>query len=164
MCESRLDRFHREIRPRMCIIIDANLAHKFLNAGDEDVVPLREWLIAGKGVIATGGKNKSELQNCSFRGVLQQFLLAGRVREFSATKIARKQGSLEALKELKSNDAHVLALAIVSGSRLLFSADFDLQQDFKCGKYIPKPKGKVYQRRSHLRLLREAPPCAAVNS
>ena len=59
-----------------------------------------------------------------------------------------------------SNDPHVLALAIVSGARLLYSNDADLQQDFKDKRLIDKPRGKVYSTRedksfqqSHARLL-----------
>ncbi len=44
----------------------------------------------------------------------------------------------------KSNDPHVLALAQVSGARLLYSNDKDLQQDFKNKALINSPRGKVY--------------------
>ena len=66
----------------------------------------------------------------------------------------------------KSNDSHVLALAQISGARLLYSNDTDLQQDFKNGGLINRPRGKVYSTResqsfrdSHKTLLRRTDLC-----
>ena len=46
--------------------------------------------------------------------------------------------------QIKSNDHHMLALAIVSGSRLLYSNDKDLQKDFGNIQLLGSPKGRVY--------------------
>ena len=46
----------------------------------------------------------------------------------------------------QSNDQHVIALAIVSGARLLYSNDRRLQRDFKDRRLIDPP-GKVYSTR-----------------
>ena len=43
-----------------------------------------------------------------------------------------------------SNDAHVIALAQVSGARLLYSNDSDLQDDFKDKSLIDSPRGRIY--------------------
>ena len=43
-----------------------------------------------------------------------------------------------------SNDVHVLALALVSGARLLYTNDAALIMDFKNSKVIANPRGKVY--------------------
>ena len=44
----------------------------------------------------------------------------------------------------KSNDPHVLALALVSGARLLYTNDAALIDDFGNPEIVAKPRGKVY--------------------
>ena len=44
----------------------------------------------------------------------------------------------------RSNDQHVIALAQVSGARLLYSDDGDLHEDFKNNRLINRPRGVVY--------------------
>ena len=45
---------------------------------------------------------------------------------------------------LKSDDPHIIALALVNGARLLYSNDLALQKDFRNAKLVSKPKGKIY--------------------
>ena len=78
-----------------------------------------------------------------------------------ATKL-RQQGIC------KSNDPHVLALALVSGARLLYSNDPDLIEDFKNPEIISNPRGKVRTTardddttRVHRRLLAHLDLCRA---
>ena len=52
----------------------------------------------------------------------------------------------------QSNDHHVIALARVSGARVLFTEDKALMRDFGDLRLL-RPKGKVYRRPSHSRLL-----------
>ena len=51
---------------------------------------------------------------------------------------------LQAEAALRSDDPHVIALAQVSGSRLLYSNDRALQQDFRDKALIDNPRGSVY--------------------
>ena len=44
----------------------------------------------------------------------------------------------------RSNDTHVIALAQISGARLLYSNDKDLHVDFKNKRLIDEPRGKIY--------------------
>jgi predicted nucleic acid-binding protein len=143
----------------MCIIIDANIAHKLIAEENMDAEPIRKWLITGRGKIATGWLNKEELERCSFRPLFQQFILAGRVTEYRAALIKDAHAALN-MGDLQSNDAHIIALAKVSNSRVVFSDDRALQADFKSAKFLTNPRGKVYQRAAHRRLLVKAPRCA----
>ncbi|MDE0306934.1 MAG: hypothetical protein OXI87_18940 [Albidovulum sp.] len=45
----------------------------------------------------------------------------------------------------ESNDQHVLALARISGARLLYTNDQKLMDDFKNTELVSTPKGKVYR-------------------
>ena len=44
----------------------------------------------------------------------------------------------------KSNDLHVLALALVSGARLLYTNDTALIDDFGNRDIVARPRGKIY--------------------
>ena len=44
----------------------------------------------------------------------------------------------------KSNDVHVLALALVSGARLLYTNDTALIDDFGNREIVARPRGKIY--------------------
>lgn len=56
--------------------------------------------------------------------------------------------------DLNSNDPHALALAKISGARLLFTDDLALRKDFKDRKILGKGKrGQVYSKKSHKHLL-----------
>ena len=52
--------------------------------------------------------------------------------------------ALQSRNICKSNDDHVLALAIVSGARLLFTNDNALQDDFRNLQILPGIRGRVY--------------------
>ena len=52
----------------------------------------------------------------------------------------------------RSNDEHVLALALVSGARLLYTNDAALIADFKDREIVVNPRGKVYTTAVHNRV------------
>ena len=53
-----------------------------------------------------------------------------------------------------SDDPHIIALALVSGARLLCSLDQALHTDFTNPKLINSPRGNVYQNATHEHLVR----------
>ena len=139
----------------MCLIIDANVAHEFYSSPPhEDAAPIIEWIDRGRGLLVFGGKLADELGKNS-RGIrwLRGRLQAGRANRILESKIALSQKQLEASKEIKSNDIHVLALALASGARLLFTGDRELQRDFTNRKIINTPRGKIYSSRKNADLL-----------
>ena len=96
----------------------------------------------------------------------QQALLSGKLRIIDKEEVATQTESLEAEKLYRSDDPHVLALAQISGARLLYSNDADLQQDFKNKCFLNNPRGKIYSTleskafgNSHKRLLRKRDLC-----
>ena len=54
-----------------------------------------------------------------------------------ASRLRREGGCI-------SNDPHVLALALVSGARLLYTNDTALIEDFGNREIVARPRGKVY--------------------
>jgi hypothetical protein len=152
----------------MCIIIDANVAHKFGQPPHEDVVPVISWLLNRKHLnqAVIGGKLRGELDKAgeAIRRFLLQLARAGRLVDISDAEVDAEEEVVISLFEEEeiegADDPHVLALARVSGSRLLISHDASsrLHELFKDRRFV-KPPGKIYQNPDHTKLLWATPKC-----
>ena len=131
----------------MCAIVDANVVGEVFGVNLEPAAKgFFDWLNTGGGKLVVGGGLKRELYSGSsdFKAWAVGATLAGRMREVNDKMVEDRTQQVENRSACKSNDPHVLALAQVSGSRLLYSNDKDLQSDFKNKTLINKPRGKVY--------------------
>lgn len=128
----------------MCAIVDADVADQVFGRRNrpEAGIEFFNWLNGGSGRMVTGGGNLRELSQTSAQAWMQQAVLAGRIRILDNAKVDARTGELRA--DCVSNDAHVVALAQISGARLLYSNDGDLHQDFRNKAFIDRPRGRVY--------------------
>jgi hypothetical protein len=146
----------------MCLIIDANVAHELCGSVSERARPLVEWLLSGKGVVVVGGKLSKELsKNQELVSFFTTLSRSGRLLVINSERIENSTPDSVGKSDnhIKSNDSHVIGLAMASGARLLFSEDAKLQQDFKNKKVISGTKGKVYSKTTHAHLLTESKLC-----
>ena len=131
----------------MCAILDANVVSEVFGPNPSPAGSgFLNWVAKGKGRLVVGGKLLDELREHE-RGFLEwarQARLAGRMSTEDRSKIEAKAEELIAEGGYKSNDPHVLALALISGARLLYSNDNSLQRDFKSKTLIDNPRGKIY--------------------
>lgn len=135
----------------MCAILDANSAH--------DVFGLSRRSAAGKDFYAhlqkggmelvVGGKVLQELRQSS--GEFREWLKEadrdghrGRIRNVAPEQVNARQAALERTANLRSNDPHVIALAQVSGARLLYTKDRSLRKDFSNKEFLNNPRGMIY--------------------
>ena len=132
----------------MCVILDANSYSDFLDADNTGMRPLRDWLrTQGKLVYAPTRRMKAELDSHGqMRKRLVEYSQAGRVKELAGEEVVTKEAELT---DLSSDDAHIVALALVARVDVLVSHDKNLHDDFK--RLV---KGKVYQNEKHKHLLR----------
>ena len=134
----------------MCAIVDANVRDQvFGNAQSEAGAFFLNWLLKPNGgTLALGGKLRQELsddgRNRDFLRVYGQLRLDGRVKDIPDEQVDSETATLQARRICRSNDAHVLALARVSGARLLYSNDQALQEDFNDPQIVNDPRGRVY--------------------
>lgn len=155
----------------MCAIIDANVvAEAFGDRRPEAGEEFFKWIDAGKGVLVVGGKLYLELVRASsrFNRWAQAALLAGRMIREDENQVNARERQIVCGRNYESDDPHVLALAQISGARLLYSNDRDLQQDFANRRLINGPRGKIYSTlvnknfaRSHKSLLSRRDLCRA---
>lgn len=137
----------------MCIIVDANCASSvFISQSCADFKPVRAAILGGKATGVYGGKLTKEYRKLiQVWRVIVQLDRAGRMRLISSEDIDK---CLETIQDkCRSNDPHIIALALASKVRLLCSHDQRLHEDFTNPKLL-KPKGNVYQNTSHTGLIR----------
>lgn len=156
----------------MCAIIDANVASQlWQNGGTPAGQALRAEIEMGRVPLVIGGRLREELWGAGerMRRWLIQLQNAGRLTTMDREEVDRVTKELKSSRgptPLTSDDEHVVALAVVSGARLLFTNDTRLSQDFKNPQIVPSPRGRVYTTRlsqklngTHRSLLRRTELC-----
>jgi predicted nucleic acid-binding protein len=134
----------------MCIIIDANVISD-LNAPTEDGAPILKWLLTGGGGLIVGGKLKLELARSSkMRSTMVTLSQAGKLHSLDDEKVKTLADKIK--NNCHSDDRHVIAAAVESGCRLIFSRDHNLHKDAK-NKDILSPTASIYQNKAHQHLL-----------
>lgn len=105
-----------------------------------------DWINEGAGKLVVGGKLLEELERTPAREWIwiRQGILSTSVRMENEVKVKAYTKKLQNKGGFKSDDPHILALAQVSGARLLYSNDSDLHKDFKNSELINRPGGRVY--------------------
>lgn len=107
------------------------------SAGDQ----LRKWVNREDGVIvySSYAKYMKELNNYSkARELLRSFVDDGKAIDVGSTDVAGALNQIPGNPLRKSNDPHILALALASNATVLFSCDKKLCRDFANVKVIPK--------------------------
>ena len=136
----------------MCVILDANTFGKFRNPTDEDMTPVWKWLDNknGKIVYSNTKKFEDEWERGGMSHLRDQMMRAGQLKLVSEG-VQEKTDELEG--EITSNDAHIIALALIAGVKVLVSyreGDRNLFTDFKNRQLVG---GKVYTRKTHAHML-----------
>jgi len=143
----------------VCLIVDANAATRFLARSSAIV----DWLTGNRGLprIVAAGRLRQELVIITeVKRLLVQLERAGRLRSVDSDRLRAEEERLFQDAECRSNDRHVLALAIVSGARTLVTGAAALIADFRNHRIINSPRGKIYQDPArHARLLCHTPSC-----
>ena len=133
----------------MCGIVDANVANEVFG---EDCPPAGgrffDWLGSPRGQLVVGGELRRELsRDHRFVRWLGSAIRYGRARTITDEAVEERADDLQRRDICKSNDEHVLALAIASGARLLYTNDNLLMDDFRNRNIVPGPPGKIYTTR-----------------
>ena len=105
--------------------------------------------MTSRGRLVVGGEQWRELLKKKDAELwLRQGVAAGRVRKLNDKLVEAKTAELSVHPEVRSNDPHVLAVALIGKARLLYSNDPLLQTDFTNSELITSPTGRVYTSRS----------------
>lgn len=145
----------------MCLIIDANIAHCFARPIRPEAAAVLHWIEAKAGCIVYGGLLATELANAGadVKSLIINLSRAGRAKRVNDSLVLSETEVVMALGECCSDDPHIIALARLSGARVLFSRDINLHVDFKNARLVDNPRGQVYQNEAHTRLLKHTATC-----
>lgn len=144
----------------MCAIVDMNaVGDLFAASTKSEFKPFFDWLLGDGCVVYGGSKYRGELRKADkLYRLFMELKKTRRARESDDTKIDAEQQRIE--HECSSDDPHIIALARVSGARILvLRADRKLEQDFQTRKLVANPRGRIYKNKSHWRLLRHDSSC-----
>ena len=129
----------------MCAIIDVNVSHEvFGDNRPEAGERFLERLNSGTLRLVVSSKLLAELNYGKAQQWIQQGLNAGIVQQEKTETLDEREEKLSIEGTCFSNDIHIIALAQISGARLLYSNDIALHKDFGNKSLIDKPRGKVY--------------------
>lgn len=134
----------------MCAIVDANAVGELWDEGSSAAGQgFRRWVEGPNGRLVVGGQLKRELGSSNAAKWLQELERADRLTRVDDSRVDHQAANLRSVPasdpgSCKSDDHHVIALAQISGARLLFSNDKDLHKDFKNKQLIDQPSGTVY--------------------
>ena len=132
----------------MCAILDASITGELFRR-EREPIPDRffRWM-NGPGRLVVGGKQWRELLKQKDAELwLRQGIAAGRVRKLDDHLVEAKTAELKRRPEVRSNDPHVLAVALIGKARLLYANDPALETDFTNTELIASPSGRVYTSR-----------------
>lgn len=137
----------------MCLIIDANFVTLVFAAEPaQDYLPIRNALSEGRARAMIGGHLQTEYFRVKKLIPIWVELNRKGVLKSANEKAVVAETAKFAAMTLKSDDPHILALAKVSGARLLCSHDQPLHSDFTNSALLT-PKGNIYQNASHQSLI-----------
>lgn len=134
----------------MCAIVDANAVGELWDSGSSAAGQgFRRWVEGPNGRLVVGGQLRQELGSSNAARWLQELDRSDRLTRVDDSRVDRRAAKLRSVpasdpRLCSSDDHHVIALAQISGARLLFSNDKDLHKDFKNRQLIDHPSGTVY--------------------
>ena len=107
------------------------------------------WLSQGKFRLVIGGRRlEVEFQRTSreTQSWMAQAQAAGLLWIENWDLVNEREAVLIQSGACRSNDEHIIALAQISGARLLFSGDQRLHMDFRDADLLNDPRGRIYPR------------------
>ena len=134
----------------MCSIVDADSADILF--GDDPpngAARFLRWLSQGRFRLVIGGRRlEEEFQRTSraTQAWMAQAQAAGLLWIENWDSVNERETVLIQSDSCSSNDEHIVALAQISGARLLYSGDQRLHADFRDANLLDNPRGRIYPR------------------
>jgi hypothetical protein len=139
----------------LCVIVDNSVAGiVFAVPHRAEYVPLWQWIDRKGGIIIYGGKFTNELCGSSkVARLLAELKRSGRAKQVARNIVDVEERTVRELNICRSNDPHVIALARISGARVLCADDGNLENDFKNTRLVSSPQGRIYKNAGHKHML-----------
>jgi hypothetical protein len=144
----------------MCLIVDTNQRDAFFGRPTNPAyAPAVAWITSGGGRLVYGGKLRTEFATRpGVARLLDAWVKSGRAVLYADDLVESEERRVLAIG-IRSDDEHVLALARLSGARLICTEDADLIVDTRDKRILDKPRARIYQRAEHAELLNHSGSC-----
>ena len=143
-----IDRWGCDAMCSTCAIIDKNAVGEVWGRGRGNSPAGQAFahkIQTGEIHVAVGGGLRQELEGSTvFQIWARDAALAGIVHYYNDNQVDEKTEKLKNADTCVSNDQHVIALAQISGARLLYTNDKRLQRDFGNPRLIAEPPGVIF--------------------
>jgi len=134
--------------------VDNNVAHRVFFSTPKDPDPdfkdLSDSLFGRRNpsakIVYGGGLKREYLRSGKVRRVLLELDRNGRAQQVKDSEVDAEEKKLMSNDVCVSDDEHVIALARISGARLLCSDDNALENDFRNHQLVNSPRGNIYKR------------------
>jgi hypothetical protein len=138
----------------MCLILDTDIVHQIFPTPTPDYQPIHGAITTRNARIVYGGRLLREYEQMNqFLKILYKLDQQGSARKIPDNTVDQEELTLANSDLCRSNDHHVIALSRISGARLLCTEDNNLIKDFTNPLLISNPRGKVYRRAAHAKLI-----------
>jgi predicted nucleic acid-binding protein len=146
----------------MCIVIDTNAFAKVFtttNAEHDDFKPVLDWILRGKGKLILGGTQYEKIEirekMPKYLGVLANLARAGKIHRVDTARVDSEAAKLEPFRTKDHDDPHIVALCIVSKTKVLCTGDDRSHSFVKDKRHYPKGQRppKIYTNKAHTDLL-----------
>lgn len=129
----------------MCVrvIVDASAVGHFQEATSRSAGhQIRDWISRGDGLVVYSPDNTRYAREIGEKSkamaLFRRYRQRGRADEIDSSSIQAALEQIPGAPVRRSDDPHVLALAVASDATVLFSCDGPLRQDFADDQVIPK--------------------------
>ena len=128
----------------MCVILDTNrVGDVFSKTADPVARQVFDWMNSRRCRLVVGGELRRELEKHSgYPQWSRTAALDGRLRLENDRAVDELTTQLVTGERCVSDDPHVIALAQLSGARVLYSTDGDLRDDFR-NTALLRPRGSL---------------------
>ena len=142
----------------MCALVDTSVFHRVLRRNrDSHFYPIQDAFFGrsrNRQILIYGGVvfDREIRKDKEAASRLRELDSAGNARRIPTADIEKQIEDIKKAKTCKSNDPHIIALARLSGARVLCSYDGNLIADFTNAALL-SPKGRVFKKPSHRHVL-----------
>jgi len=145
----------------MCVIIDANVWHHIYAApAPSRYAEVVKWIRDRRGYLVIGGSRYGGQLPGEAKALVKEWSRSGLARVVLQATVDDEEQAVRNLGLCRSDDEHIIALARVSGSRILCSDDQDLHADFGNSRLISSPRGKVHPGDRHDFVMKRCRGCS----
>jgi hypothetical protein len=144
----------------MCVIVDTCVFHNVFKGTDGEFVPIRKWLLYGKGKMVFGGSTyeKQLKQMPKYARIIAELSRAGKIVVVDRRAVDKKEKQVRLIEPNPDfDDPHLVAIVDESRCRVVCTLDARADRYLRQTRFYSNcRRPKIYRQHSHEHLLCDA--------